>query len=200
MDQGVVSGTNEFFVVNSLNSRALFLDRDGVINLDTGYVSKVEEIEFIEGIFDLVRTALSLGYRVIVVTNQSGIGRGYFTEKDFSELMEWMREKFLAERCSLDRIYFCPFHPDDGVGEYRRDSAMRKPQPGMVLQAISDFSLDPGKCVLVGDRLSDIEAGRSAGVRHLFLLSAPTSVAGVTDFYVVQNLQAVSDFIQELER
>ena len=178
----------------------MFLDRDGVINLDTGYVSKVEEIEFIVGIFDLVRTAISLGYRVIIVTNQSGIGRGYFTETEFYELMEWMRQKFSAEGCSLDGIYFCPFHPIDGVGEYQQDSIMRKPQPGMVLQAISDFSLDPGASVLVGDRPSDIEAGRTAGVGHLFLLSATTSIVDAVDFYVVQNLQAISDFIQELER
>jgi len=187
-------------VVNSLSSRALFLDRDGVINLDIGYVKNVEGIEFTEGIFDLTRTAVSLGYRVIIVTNQSGIGRGYFTETEFSELMEWMRRKFSAEGCSLDGIYFCPFHPIDGVGEYQQDSIMRKPQPGMVLQAISDFSLDPGTCVLVGDRPSDIEAGRAAGVGHLFLFSATTSIAGAVDFCVVQNLQAISDFIQELER
>jgi len=187
-------------VVNSLNAKALFLDRDGVINVDAGYVSKAEEVEFIVGIFDLVRTAVSFGYRVIIVTNQSGIGRGYFTETEFYELMEWMRRKFSAEGCSLDGIYFCPFHPIDGVDEYQQDSMMRKPQPGMVLQAISDFSLDPGACVLVGDRPSDIEAGRAADVGHLFLLSAITSIVGAADFYVVRNLQAISDFIQELER
>ena len=182
------------------DSKALILDRDGVINVDTGYVRNIEEIEFIEGIFDLTRTAVSFGYRVIIVTNQSGIGRGYFTETEFLELMEWMRLKFSAEGCSLDGIDFCPFHPIDGVGEYRYDSAMRKPRPGMVLQAINDFSLDPSKCILVGDRFSDIEAGRAAGIGHNLLLSTTTSVADVVDFYLVLNLQAISDFIRELER
>lgn len=181
------------------SSKALFLDRDGVINLDSGYVSKVEEIEFTEGIFDLARIVVSLGYRIVVVTNQSGIGRGYFTEVEFHELMEWMRQKFSVEGCPIDGVYFSPFHPTDGIGEYKKDSEMRKPNPGMFLQAIRDFSLDASKCVLVGDRLSDIEAGRAAGVRHMFLLSATTSVAGAVDFEVVKNLKAISDFIQGLE-
>lgn len=183
----------------SPNTKALFLDRDGVINRDAGYVSKVEEIKFIEGIFDFTRIAVSLGYRIIVVTNQSGIGRGYSTEAEFHELMEWMRQKFSAEGCPIDGIYFSPFHPTDGVGKYQQDSAMRKPKPGMFLEAIRDFSLDVSKCVLVGDRLSDIEAGRAAGVRHMFLLSATTSVAGAVDFYVAQNFGAISDFMRGLE-
>lgn len=182
------------------DSRALFLDRDGVINGDTGYVSKVEDIEFIEGIFDLARTAVFLDYRLIIVTNQSGIGRGYSTETEFNDLMESIRQKFFAEGCPLDGIYYCPFHPIDGIGEYRQDSFMRKPQPGMFLEAIRDFSLDPQKCVLVGDKLSDIEAGLAASVRHLFLLSAARSVADSVDYHAVQNLKAVSEFIRELER
>ena len=182
------------------NPKALFLDRDGVINRDAGYVSKAEEIEFTEGIFDFARIAVSLGYKIVVVTNQSGIGRGYSTEAEFHELMEWMQQKFSSEGCSIDGIYFSPFHPTDGVGRYKSDSDMRKPKPGMFLQAIRDFSLDVSKCVLVGDRLSDIEAGRAAGVMHLFLLSARTRVRRAMDFYEVQNFGVISDFLRGLER
>lgn len=146
---------------------ALFLDRDGVINVDHGYVCKPENFDFIDGVFDLVAAANARGYLVVVVTNQAGIGRGYYTESDFHVLMNWVRAQFAAHGACIDAVYFSPFHPEHGIGDYRCDSDCRKPGPGMFLKAQKDLSIDLGRSVLVGDKLSDMQAGQAAGVGTL---------------------------------
>ena len=144
---------------------ALFLDRDGVINVDHGYVHRVEQFEFIPGIFELVRFAgQELRWPVIVTTNQAGIGRGYFDERAFQRLTEWMCDRFRHEQAPITKVYHCPYHPEHGVGEYRLDHAWRKPKPGMILQAAADLNLDLPRSALLGDKISDIEAGASAGI------------------------------------
>ena len=151
--------------------RALFLDRDGVINVDHAYVHTQESFVFIDGIFELVRKAHELGYFVIVVTNQAGIGRGYYSEGEFLVLTEWMKSKF-AERCAvIDAVYFCPDHPQHGLGSYRRDSPMRKPAPGMLLQARDEFGINMAHSVMVGDKLTDMQAGAAAGIGTLLWLN-----------------------------
>ena len=147
---------------------ALFLDRDGVINVEYGYVYRREDFVFVEGIFELVKTANDLGFLVIVVTNQAGIGRGYYTEADFWMLMDWMKLEFEQKGARIDAIYFCPFHPD-GIGKYRKESECRKPNPGMLFQAAEDWNIDLPKSVMIGDKESDIEAGRTAGINNLIL-------------------------------
>jgi D-glycero-D-manno-heptose 1,7-bisphosphate phosphatase len=147
-----------------MNMRALFLDRDGVINIDKGYVYRQDDCEFIDGIFELVKLAKSLDYLVIVVTNQAGIGRGYYSIEQFWSLMDWISERFRQEGGVLDAIYFCPDHPTYGVGEYKRESNCRKPAPGMLLKAIEDWGIDPAESLLVGDKISDIETGLAAGI------------------------------------
>ena len=148
-----------------LSRPALFLDRDGVINIDHDYVCKPENFEFVEHIFELCRTAKRLGYLIFVVTNQAGIGRGYYTDNDFLKLTDWMCEIFKSQGVDIDKVYFCPFHPEHGVGQYKIDSPNRKPAPGMIHQAIQEFDVDIAKSVLVGDKESDIQAGIAAGVR-----------------------------------
>jgi D-glycero-D-manno-heptose 1,7-bisphosphate phosphatase len=154
-------------------SPALFLDRDGVINIDHGYVSRPEQFDWMPGIFDLVRAARSKGHRVVVVTNQAGIGRGYYTEDDFARLTAWMCERFAAEGAAIDRVYHCPSHPTAGIGLYRVDSPMRKPGPGMLLAARDDLALDLAASSFLGDKLSDMQAGLAAGVGHNLWLLAP---------------------------
>jgi D-glycero-D-manno-heptose 1,7-bisphosphate phosphatase len=156
---------------------ALFLDRDGVINVDHGYVHRIDEFEFLPGIFDLVRFAVQeLDWPVIVVTNQAGIGRGLFDEKAFEFLTAWMCERFAREGAPLTKVYHCPYHPDLGVGEYRRDHPWRKPNPGMVLKAQSDFNLDIAGSVLIGDRPTDMQCAEAAGI-GLSMMLAPESQA-----------------------
>lgn len=148
---------------------ALFLDRDGVINVDHAYVYKQEDFEFIDGIFDLCRTAKQLGFLIFVVTNQAGIGRGFYTEQDFLKLTDWMCGIFCDEGIVIDKVYFCPSHPEYGVGQYKVDSPYRKPGPGMILQAAQEFDIDMTRSVLVGDKESDIQAAVAAGVGRTFL-------------------------------
>lgn len=152
------------------NRPALFLDRDGVINFDTGYVHRPADFHFIPGIFDVVKVASSLGYWIVVVTNQAGIGRGYYSEHQFHVLTEWMRCRFLEHGGRIDAVYFCPYHPIFGIGEYLRQSDFRKPAPGMLLQAQRDLGIEMGQSVLVGDNQTDMAAGRAAGVGTLLLL------------------------------
>lgn len=159
-----------------MNKKALFLDRDGVINADNGYVYKVSDFQFLDGIFDFCRLACSKGYLVFVVTNQAGIGRGYYNVTDFNLLTRWMCEKFFAEDISISKVYFSPYHPVHGLGHYKKDDYSRKPNPGMILQAADEFNLDLSISVLVGDKITDIQAGISAGVGRNILLASSDSV------------------------
>jgi D-glycero-D-manno-heptose 1,7-bisphosphate phosphatase len=151
-------------------NKALFLDRDGVINLDHAYVCSPEMFHFQEGIFELCRDAQKLEYLLLVVTNQSGIARGYYSESQFLALTEWMVKKFDEEQIRIDHVYYAPYHPTDGIGRYRTDSEDRKPKPGMFQRARSDFNLDMTSSVIIGDQLSDIRAADAAGVGTKILL------------------------------
>lgn len=151
---------------------ALFLDRDGVINEEIGYLHRFEEVRFVEGIVSLLQLANRLGVFTCVVTNQAGIGRGLYTEAQFQELMRRMREALAAQGAVLDAVYHSPFHPEHGIGAYRRETPCRKPAPGMLLQAAADHGLDVERSIMIGDRCSDMAAGAAAGVPHLFLLNS----------------------------
>jgi len=156
------------------STRALFIDRDGVINVDHGYVHRIDQFEFIPGIFELARFVTGeLRWPIIVATNQAGIGRGYFDEAAYEALTQWMCERFRREGAPLARIYHCPYHAQHGVGAYKIDHPWRKPQPGMLLQAASDFGISLSDSVLIGDRMSDIEAAAAAGIGFRILLGLP---------------------------
>ena len=158
--------------------RALFLDRDGVINEETGYLSRKEEVRFVEGIFSLCRTARSLGYLIFVVTNQAGIGRGLYSEEDFQALMAWMREEFAREGAAIDAVYHSPYHPEHGLGAYKREHEDRKPGIGMLRRAEAEFGVALTKSVMVGDRCTDIAAANAAGMRQAFLIGAAADCPG----------------------
>ena len=121
--------------------KALFLDRDGIINQDHGYVFKSSDFQFVDGVFELCRRFSKAGFKIIVVTNQSGIGRGFYTEQDFHELTDWMKAQFFNQNVVIDDVYFCPHHPLKGLGKYKTHCQCRKPQPGMLLQAKAKLSL-----------------------------------------------------------
>ena len=154
---------------------ALFLDRDGVINVDHAYVHRIADFEFIPGIFDLVRAARALQMQVVVVTNQAGIGRGLYTEDDFSALTAWMCERFVEQGAAISRVYHCATHPTEGIGAYRVDSPLRKPHPGMLLAARDALDVDMPGSVMLGDKLGDVQAGLAAGVGLNLLLAADDS-------------------------
>jgi D-glycero-D-manno-heptose 1,7-bisphosphate phosphatase len=148
-----------------MHKSALFLDRDGVINVDRGYIHRSDQFEFVPGIFELARFWTNeLRRLIVVVTNQSGIGRGYFNESAYEDLTRWMCDRFEAEHTAIARVYHCPYHPLHGVGEYRCNHPWRKPNPGMILRAVSDLGLDLAQSAILGDKMSDIEAGSAAGI------------------------------------
>ena len=125
-----------------MQKRAVFLDRDGVINVNHGYVHDVKSFKFVDGIFEVARAAHYFGYTLVVVTNQSGIGRGYYSEQQFNQLTDWMCNKFLNEGAPIEKVYFSPFHPTAGIGAYRKDDVSRKPRPGMIHQAQREMNLN----------------------------------------------------------
>lgn len=181
-----------------MSDGALFLDRDGVINVERHYVHRIEDFEFVDGIFELCRTAQTLGLRLVVVTNQAGIGRGYYTTADFEHLTAWMLRQFATRGIAIDRVYHCPYHPTAGLGAYRRDSPDRKPAPGMILKARADLDLDLSRSVLVGDKPSDIAAGRAAGVRHNVLLLGGEKVASRCESGLAfPSLQAIARWLAQ---
>ncbi len=158
--------------------RALFLDRDGVINQDRGYVHRIEDFRFIDGIFDLGRRAGSLGYTLHVVTNQSGIGRGLYSEADFAILSAWMQARFAAEDAPIEAVHFCPNHPEHGNGAYRIASPRRKPAPGMMTDAAKTHGLDLSRSAMIGDKASDMQAADAAGVPLRILVFASAAEIG----------------------
>lgn len=144
--------------------KALFLDRDGVINVDIDYLHKKEDFIFIEGIFELCRYYQNRGYKIFVVTNQSGIARGYYSEDDVNTLTEWMIEQFAQKGVEISKVYYCPHHP-----QISGECQCRKPHAGMLFSAKEEFDIDLQNSILVGDREHDIEAGLNAGLSETYL-------------------------------
>lgn len=143
----------------SVQNKALFIDRDGTINIEKHYVYRKEDFVFIPGIFDLLKHFTDNGYLIFIITNQSGIARGLYSEDDYNKLTEWMLNEFELKGIKITKVYHCPHHPD-----ITGPCNCRKPKPGMILQAIEEFNIDPSASVLIGDKKSDILAGENAGI------------------------------------
>ncbi|AZL15672.1 D-glycero-alpha-D-manno-heptose-1,7-bisphosphate 7-phosphatase [Rickettsiales endosymbiont of Stachyamoeba lipophora] len=147
--------------------KALFLDRDGVINVDFGYVYQIDNFEWQEGIFDLCSKAIEKGYLIIIITNQSGIARGYYTEKDLSKLHNWMTQEFQANNIHITEIYYCPHHPEI-------DQEMcncRKPASGMFEKAIQDYNIDVSQSIMIGDKETDLIPAKKLNITKRFQLN-----------------------------
>nr|WP_024965646.1 D-glycero-beta-D-manno-heptose 1,7-bisphosphate 7-phosphatase [Pantoea sp. IMH] len=149
---------------------AIFLDRDGTMNVDKGYVHEIDNFQFIDGVIDAMRELKEMGYALVMVTNQSGIARGLYTEDTFMQLTEWMDWSLADRDVDLDGIYFCPHHPEAVVEEYRQACNCRKPQPGMLLQAKDELNIDMSASYMVGDKIDDMLAGKAAGVGKTVLV------------------------------
>lgn len=149
--------------LRNATGRAVFLDRDGTINVEKEYLHRIEEFSFIPGAPEAIRLLKDAGFLVIVVTNQSGIARAFFDEAAVHNLHRHMDAELAGIGTAVDGYYFCPHHPSHGTGEYLTTCDCRKPLPGMLLEAARDFSIELGSSYIIGDKLSDIEAGRAAG-------------------------------------
>jgi D-glycero-D-manno-heptose 1,7-bisphosphate phosphatase len=166
--------------------RALFLDRDGVVNVEKDYLYKVEDFEFIDGIFELCKHYVDLGYLIIIVTNQSGICRDFYSEKDFDFLTDWMLGEFNSHDINISRVYHCPHHPD-----ISGHCSCRKPEPGMILDAKREFDLDLSRSLIIGDKERDIEAGINAGIIETYLFDEKNETQSSKATKIVSKLNDV---------
>ena len=147
--------------------KAVFLDRDGIINKDYSYVHKSERFEFCDGIFEVLQYLVSIDYLLFIVTNQSGIGRGYYSEGDFEKLTHWMLNEFKKKNIKITKVYHCPHSPSDNCN-------CRKPKTLMFKQAQQEFGIDIKNSWMIGDKQSDIEAGKNAGIRNTIFVNSTT--------------------------
>lgn len=179
-----------------MGKKAIFLDRDGTINVDHGYVHQIDDFQFIDGVGKALKQLQDKGWLLVLVTNQSGIARGYFSEEQFLQLTEWL-DWSLDEDYGvvLDGIYYCPHHPE-GQGEYREACDCRKPQAGMFMQAIKDLGIDPAKSVMVGDKLEDMLAAQNAGVKTKILVRTGKAVSEEA----IQSADKVLDSLADLPK
>lgn len=181
---------------------AVFLDRDGVINVDVGYLYRPEDFRFIKGSAEALRIIRQKGWKLVVVTNQSGIARGMYTEQQYLLLDKYMRDRLSEMGVPLDGSYYCPHHPDFGSEKYRKVCSCRKPNPGMLLEAARDLDIDLARSYMVGDRKSDLLAGRNAGVEKTVLVRTGepvTEEAASEADYVLNNLRELADLIPQVQ-
>lgn len=175
-----------------LKRKTLFLDRDGIINIDKGYVYTPERCVFLDGIVELLKKAKEKKYLIIVITNQSGIGRGYYSEQDFHFFMKWINKNLGG---MIDDYYFCPFHSKYGLGKYKKKSNFRKPNPGMINKAIRDYNIDPKSSIFIGDKNTDMLAAFRASIRFRLLLGHLEEVSEDIGYKVIEKLSEAQKYL-----
>lgn len=179
---------------------AVFLDRDGVVNKDTGYISSIKDFELYSYSISSIKRLNNAGFFVFLITNQAGIARGLFTEEDLEDIHTYFKSQLHVNGAKVDKIYYSPYHPDPAVckhKKYCKDSDLRKPKPGMIKTAVNDFEIDLKKSFLVGDSVGDIQAGQSM---EIFSIGVKTGNAvnnkiGVTADIMTDNFEKAVDYI-----
>jgi len=182
---------------------AIFLDRDGTINIDYGYVYKINDFQFIEGVIDACRELKAMGFALVLSTNQSGIARKKFTELQFITLTKWMNWSLADSGVNLDGIYFCPHHPESDADKYRQLCNCRKPLPGMLLQAKNELHINMSASYMVGDTIEDMQAAQAAHVASKVLLRSgkeiTTDAVAAAD-WVLDSLANLPAMIQKRDK
>lgn len=179
---------------------AIFLDRDGTINIDHGYVYEVDRFEFIEGVIDAMKELKAMGFALVLVTNQSGIARGLFTEADFENLTEWMDWSLADRGVDLDGIYYCPHHPQGEVAAFTQVCDCRKPLPGMLLSARDFLNIDMASSYMVGDKIEDMQAGQAAGVGTKVLVRTGKPVTSEAESAADWVLNSLADLPKRIKQ
>lgn len=172
---------------------AVFLDRDGVINVDHGYVHDEHDFEYIDGVFEATKKLQDMGYMLVLVTNQSGIARGMFSEDRFLSLTQWMDWNFVDHGVELDGIYYCPHHAEHGVGKYKEECDCRKPKPGMFISARDFLNIDMEKSIMIGDKAEDMMAAEAAGVGTKILVRTGKPVTEKGEALATVVLDSIKD-------
>ncbi len=151
--------------MSAKNNKAAFFDRDGTINIEKNYIFRIEDFEFKDGILELIKEYQKAGFLIFIITNQSGLARGFYSEEDYRILTNWMVNEFKRNGIEITKVYHCPHHP-----EITGSCECRKPKPGMILEAIREYNIDPVQSVLIGDKKNDILAGKNAGIgKNLYI-------------------------------
>lgn len=179
-------------------NKAVFLDRDGTINVDKGYVYKVEDFEFEKGAIEGLKVLQHSGYQLIIITGQSGIGRGYYLEDDYHKFMEHMYQQLAKHNVRISGEYFCPHHPEKGIGRYEVDCECRKPKTRMLEKAVQDHHIDLPDSWVIGDKTDDIEMGRRAGCRTILVKTGKAGKDGnfeVKPDYTAENLLEAAKYM-----
>lgn len=179
---------------------AAFIDRDGVINRDTGYVFRIDDFHLLPGVPEGLRCLQEAGFALVLVTNQAGIARGYYSEEQFELLTLHMVKLLQAEGISFTGIYYCPHHPNGIIEAYSTTCNCRKPSPGMLMLAAEELNLDLSTSVLIGDKRSDIEAGRAAGVRYTIVVQSGHAVSTEDSLYADACLPDLASAARELAK
>ncbi len=175
--------------------RALFLDRDGIVNVDKRHMYKIDDCEFVTGIFELCKKAAKNQYMILVVTNQAGIAKGYYDIEDANLLHEHIKNTFANEGITIEDIYVCPHHP-----EFTGPCSCRKPEPGMILQASKEHNLDLRNSIIIGDKISDADAGRNAGIETCLVLKGLYSVTDQAEYPVFNELGEIVEYLINIGR
>lgn len=169
--------------------KVIFLDRDGTINIEKSYLHKWEDFEFEKNAIEGLKKLKNLGYEFIVVTNQSGIGRGYYTEEDLISLNNQMVKKLKEYDIEILECFYCPHHPEKGIEKYKVQCNCRKPNPGMLLEGIKKYNVDINNSYMIGDKKGDLEAGKKAGLKSILVLTGygKNTVKDIQDNYLIAN-------------
>lgn len=177
-------------------NKAVFLDRDGTINVDKAYLSKIEEFEYLPGVIQGLRMLQDAGFILIIVTNQSGIARGYYTEEDFLELNKWMLSDLRKKGIKIAKVYYCPHHPNGKIEKYKLDCNCRKPKLGMYEEAIEDFDIDLSRSFTIGDKIRDLAICEKTSCRGYLIsdLEKENLVDGVKNGKY-RNIQYADDLL-----
>lgn len=175
-------------------NKAIFLDRDGTINVDKKYLSKIEDFEYLSGAIEGLKLLQDAGYLLIIITNQSGIARGYYTEDDFSKLNDWMIQNLKSRGIEISKVYYCPHHLDGKIEKYRVDCNCRKPKLGLYQKAIEDFDIDLSESWTIGDKLRDSQICETTNCRG-FLISdlEKTNIINVVKRGNIRNIEYAND-------